>query len=361
MFSPTRLRFLFLLSLSFLLLAPFWVSAQERISDLSPSPLFHVISPLASERAEGRFVVVVRPAESVSLVTVSFGTQSLSLSSDSSWSGVLDSSSLPNGSADLVFESCLRDRCDTQTIPVLISNSSVADSSAPSRKRRRALTPSEPSPSLPSVDSPLSVTVSLPSLPSLSTFALPSGRVVARSSGDPVSLSPGSYDVLLDFINAPVSRLSLSSVAISESGPLARFRLNVPVLPFSVRSVPFESVSSVFVDLGFDSRSQRIFFPAEEDSRVFYCSSFAFDRGSCSVSWLPASLEGDFLVSDWEGRSGMFVRARRSSSISPSASLISLSNVPGDYFASTPFSTIGPLDESAYLFPHDSYALRLSP
>ncbi|MEK6970728.1 MAG: hypothetical protein AABW68_03460, partial [archaeon] len=360
------------LFLGCLVLLPLWVSAQERGAsdslDSSSVPFdIAVLSPLDGERAEGTIVLLARPStDRVSSITLRAGDTSILLTPDSHWSGSLDTSVFPDGDLSLEWESCVAERCVTARTTIRVDNPPVPSGDSPSppsrsRKSRPRLRDAETLP-------PVQVkeewfTLLPPSLSGYSVITAPSSRVpLARSSGSPISLPGGVYDASLHFFDAPLLSMDISRLVLDSNGYLARFRVNVPVSPFVYHGSAFEPISSLDVRLDYSTGSNTIHFPLDENSRFFYCSSFDSPSGSCSVSWLPAVREGDSLVVEWSGRSGLFVQVHRVESISSNpSSPISLADVPGEYFASSPFREMGPLDGNSHLFPHGEYDLLLHP
>jgi len=227
---------LVLLLLSFFF--AWWAFAQ---SNPEPAPEVAIVAPFANDTVQESIVVIAKPEnpESVSTAVVRLEREGSTapietreLSQSNNWMTELDSTQLPNGSSNVVVESCSGNSCSTQTIPVQVQNPVPAE------------TPSVPTESpngTPSVPPETKKLIQL--VPSNisgafylfnSLFEKKAGEkpVVTTepfltSSGDPILVEPGTYGAKFVPLGFPVQEVYSGELHATQNATVLLFEQNV--------------------------------------------------------------------------------------------------------------------------------------
>lgn len=268
------------------------VDVASRDSVLSPAtPSFSVVFPFGGEVARGEVLFIAVPdypgAITSASVSVDGVTRPFGLAPRTHWSAPWDTSLVSDGPYTAVFSFCIESVCEEKRMVFSVNNNlSEPATSDPvptidvpvfERPRDRdgvSETPDSSADVLPIVPVPAEIVIFPSNIFSLFELTTLNDKLVTRSAGEPLTISPDTYHGVLRVNSGLVDEVVFTSVRLNQDGQMVEIHLDEKVSPFHFRDVYYVPTSTARLRTGFASRSTRVLVPQRERRICFFVPSF---------------------------------------------------------------------------------------
>ncbi|MEK6821366.1 MAG: hypothetical protein AABY11_03130, partial [archaeon] len=267
-------------ALLFLVIFPFWVSAQRDsgISSLENAS-FSIVSPLEGDRVNGTVVFVTKPEHPEKITQAQLTlvdspenhSFSQRISSESHWYGEWDSSAHPPGSYVFDIRFCSDEDCQTKSVTIHVERAREPSRGTSGNTREELGDASEND----------RANVQPSNHAGAVTFFTPSTREpIARSAGGPVSIPRQPVDVRLSFFKGAIREMNVERAPILGDGQLSTIHSIEGGGVFYYENESWVVVDGVDIEYSGSYKKEIILYPAAH-THVFWCENAFLSLSVC--------------------------------------------------------------------------------